>query len=340
MVELRDDVLVFSFPEVHREAVLRVEFQRTLRLPDDGRPYPLPPGLGRFPVRHVDDHADRVPDAWRRHGGVMLPLYQSEAMWLNLGSPHGYPFALKVAAGKVNAVTGEAWQERLGRRPQDYVVVPDQPWLDGFVVEAGRVRQFVAMPLGGGYTVEEQLTGAAEHGGLQLLAHPLRADVWERIRRPRVHLPSYAADPLQPGLDAEDAVFAAADMGLAPGGVMEQQVYGDGYGFGDWDTSHGGRVYVHLTNSLAWLAITGVEPPTRPRTAEDYARAGLPWFDWYDADRRVLEGGVRLAGLKSVAARGRERGEAPLGPDPSVEPGPVVSLGPRRSRWQVREGTF
>ena len=31
-------------------------FQRTLRIPDDGRDYPLPPGLGRFPLRHIDDY--------------------------------------------------------------------------------------------------------------------------------------------------------------------------------------------------------------------------------------------------------------------------------------------
>jgi hypothetical protein len=37
MIELRNDRLVFSFPEVHREAVLEIDFQRTLRIPDDGR---------------------------------------------------------------------------------------------------------------------------------------------------------------------------------------------------------------------------------------------------------------------------------------------------------------
>jgi hypothetical protein len=30
---------VFRFPEVHRDAVLHVEFQRTLRIPDDDRDY-------------------------------------------------------------------------------------------------------------------------------------------------------------------------------------------------------------------------------------------------------------------------------------------------------------
>ena len=36
-----------------------VNFQRTLRIPDDGGTYPLPPGLGDFPVFRVEDYADR-----------------------------------------------------------------------------------------------------------------------------------------------------------------------------------------------------------------------------------------------------------------------------------------
>ena len=61
MIELKNDTLKFSFPEVHPEARLEIDFQRTLRIPDDGDTYPLPPGLGRFPLRHVDDHAANVP---------------------------------------------------------------------------------------------------------------------------------------------------------------------------------------------------------------------------------------------------------------------------------------
>jgi hypothetical protein len=50
MIELEHDALTFSFPEVHADAVLRVDFQRTLRIPDDERTYHLPAGLGRFPL--------------------------------------------------------------------------------------------------------------------------------------------------------------------------------------------------------------------------------------------------------------------------------------------------
>jgi hypothetical protein len=170
MVELIDDALTFSFPDVHPKARLRIAFQRTLRIPDDGTTYPLPPGLGDFPLRHVDDFGARVPVAWGAHGGVMLPMYQSEAMWLHfasdvIGMQAPYPFVVKMAAGKIDAVTGAAWSQDLGVRPQNYVVVPEQPWLDGFAVAKDTIRQFVAIPLGGGYTAEEQITGAAEHGG-------------------------------------------------------------------------------------------------------------------------------------------------------------------------------
>jgi hypothetical protein len=57
MIELRHDRLVISLPEVHKRAEMRIDFQRTLRIPDDDGEYPLPAGLGRFPVNHVDDYA-------------------------------------------------------------------------------------------------------------------------------------------------------------------------------------------------------------------------------------------------------------------------------------------
>ena len=135
-----------------------ISFQRTLRIPDDGRDYPLPPGLGCFPLRHLDDYAERLSDEWVRRGGVIMPMSQADAMWLNFDGYHAYPFALKIATGKVCAITGEHWINHLNTDPQDYLVLPEQPWLDGYCVEKGVIRQFVAMPLGKGYTVEEQLT--------------------------------------------------------------------------------------------------------------------------------------------------------------------------------------
>ena len=130
MITLEDDQLHFRFPDVHEHAHCSISFQRTLRIPDDGESYPLPPGLGDVPLRHVDDYAERLPEEWRRRGGVLMPMHQAEAMWMNFDSPSddpGYPFAVKIATGKVCAVSGDAWVDHLNQNPQDYVVLPDQP---------------------------------------------------------------------------------------------------------------------------------------------------------------------------------------------------------------------
>ena len=335
MIELKRHTLRVSFPEVHRDATLDIEFQRTLRIPDDDRTYPLPPGLGGFPLRHVDDFAERVPEAWLRRGGVLLPMYQSEAMWLNFSSHSGYPFAVKVATGKVSALTGEPWTDGLHREPQDYLVVPDQPWLDGYVVEKGLIRQFVAMPLGAGYCAEEQLTGQAEHGGLQLMVYPLKASVWEK--RWRARLVDYVDMPLA---CFESPACFAPDMGLAPGGRMRQEIYEDTNRLAEWDLEHSGRCFVHLANSLVWRSITGEEPPTVPPAADEYTRAGLPWFEYYADGRGAVPGAAVLGGMKSVAALGSEKGDKPLPENTPVEPKNVVVLRAGLRPGQVREGVF
>lgn len=157
----------------------QVRFVRTLRLPETGT-YPLPPGLGNFPLRRVEDYADTVPQDWLDRGGVMLPVYQREAMWLQFSS--SAPVALQVAVGKVCAVSGKPWRDTLTRDPQNYVPLPEQPWLDGINSGTGTVRQFVAVPMGLGATVEGQVTGEEVWGGLQLAVHRLAGaalETWE-----------------------------------------------------------------------------------------------------------------------------------------------------------------
>ena len=89
-----------------------------------------------------------------------MPMDQGEALWISF--PASYPCAVKIAAGKINAVSGAAWTAELPSGPQDDVVVPGQPWLDGFSVGEGLIRQSVALPLGAGDSVEELLTGRAD----------------------------------------------------------------------------------------------------------------------------------------------------------------------------------
>ena len=322
MIELQDDQLVFQFPDLHADAVLHVRFQRTLRIPDDNRDYPLPPGLGMFPLQHVDDYAGQAPQSWAEHGGVFLPMHQAEAMWISFSAD--YPMAVKIAAGKINAVTGKPWTNELSESPQDYLVVPDQPWLDGFCVRKGMIRQFVAMPLGEGYTAEEQLTGAAEHGGLQFVVYPMKAAVYEQQHKVRYAGRVYSQAPLSPA------------MGLAPGGLMRQEIYEDDYGFDAWETSVRSRCFVHILNSSQYFAVCGVEPPGTPPTAAAYALAGLPWFEYYGGDQKALDGSQELAELDSVAAKKWKKGEPGLPGNDPAQPEVIKKLTPHA----VREGMF
>ena len=57
MIYLEQDCLEFRFPDLHENAGVSISFQRTLRLPDNDQIHPLPPGLGNFPLRHIEVYA-------------------------------------------------------------------------------------------------------------------------------------------------------------------------------------------------------------------------------------------------------------------------------------------
>lgn len=338
MIELRHDQLVFRFPDVHRDAELRIDFQRTLRIPDDDRSYPLPPGLGRFPLRHVDDFAPRLPPRWIEHGGVMLPMYQSEALWLNFSG--SYPCAVRVATGKIDAVTGKELKPGLARKPQNYLVVPLQPWLDGYCVKKGIIRQFVAMPLGAGYTAEEQLTGEAEFGGIQLVVHPMKVKAYEELRARESEVMYLASAPLAKLSLSVTGSASAMDMGLAPGGRMRQEIYDDPHRIDVWDVEASARCFVHLANSLVWRHVTGHEPPTVPPTAREYSKAGLPWFEYYADGAKALDGSKVLERLKSVVQMGKKKGDVPLPENEPVDEPKIVELRKGLGKDEVRIGRF
>ena len=69
---------------------------------------------------------------------------------------------------------------------------------------------------------------------------------------------------------------------------------------------------MHILNSVQYLEVTGERPPSIPPSAADYARAGLPWFKYYDGDQAVLSELASLAGLDSVAAKKIKKGEGEI----------------------------
>ncbi len=333
MATLENENLVFRFPQIEKDAIFSINFQRTLRIPDTDKTYSLPPGLGSFPVRHVEDFTGRIPASMTDRGGVILPMWQAEAMWL-LFKNHGpdweldFPVAIKIAAGKVNAVTGDPWRPGLHREPQDYLVSPEQPWLDGFAIEKGVIRQFVAMPLGDGYTPEEQLTGDAKWGGIQISVTPLKRAVWEKKfaawREEQRHIHS------RPFVECCDLLIdeCSSAMGLAAGGRMKQEIYEDSFSLDDWDQDATDRVFVSLVHAKDWRFITGEAAPNEPPSAEEYSAAGLPWFDYYGKDQTVLHGSKKLANIKSVANIFKEQTGAQLAKSSDTAIGKTVKLGP------------
>ena len=135
-------------------------------------------------------------------------------MWVSFSG--GYPFAIKLYVGGVNAFSGlpyketgitKARQEMLratSKSIQDYVITPSQLWLDGIATGDGTVRQFVAMPMGEGYSVEAQITGQEIVGGLQFEVIPAIVSMTHQL-----------PDPCRPGtVQVFVRTFSAATITL------------------------------------------------------------------------------------------------------------------------------
>lgn len=282
-----------------------VRFRRTLRIPEDGKGYPLPPGFKAFPICKVEDYADKVPAHWLEEGGFFIPMHQREALYLEFGGAKWRPAVVKVGVGKINAITGNPWDEKIRKHKQDYALIPEQKWLDGINSEDGRVRQFVAMPLGEGYTVEEQITDEARFGGIQIVAFDPKPGVFpeddpsivsRRSRTLKLH-----ASPT--------SIKGRGEMGIGAGGKIKQKIVEDYYGANSWDEDSRGIVYVRIVNSVMVEQITGMKVPASPISAKQYTDAGLPWFDYYDEIMpAVLPSGI-LAGVQPVGALDKVKGK-------------------------------
>lgn len=382
MLELQNNHMKFSFPEVHPAASMSLDFHRTLRIPDDDKAYALPPSLGLFPVRHVEDFESRLPDEWKKRGGVMLPMYQSEALWIAFGTTgrdpergQHYPFAIKIAAGKRSALTGKDWSKKL--REKDYCVIPGQPWIDGFVLEDGFIRQFIAMPLGMGFTAEEQITGKAEFGGIQLEVIPMKRSAFER--RFPVLPPSRPHDRRRLG-----GVLRSASMGdtMKCGGAMpaaagarrsnlisESAIYsndlereiGEGPAAASVQSmglGAGGRMKQdiladpfsiedwdldHKSRCFVHLANSmtwrAITNEDPPTVPFTAAEYTRRGLPWFEhyADGPTLKGTDKLKGLKTVREVGAIKGIAALPENQSTTPKNVLLVG---SAKQVKDGVW
>ena len=324
MIYLEDDCLEIRFPELHENAGVSINFQRTLRLPDDGKTHHLPPGLGEFPLRHIDDFDLKNKNHLKARGGIIMPMFQADALWINFDTiqrsgDEDYPIAIKIGTGKICAVSGDNWSSTLNRDPQDYIVVPEQPWIDGYNVGKDNVRQFVAAPMGQGYTAEEQLNGHSSVGGLQIQAFPMKKEFYDMINESDSELLRYCSMDVQ-----------SMEMGLAAGGSMHQEIYEDPHDFVAWDLRKSEKCFVTIANAKQWIDITGEEPPISPYSANEYTNAGLPWFNYYGADKIAIEGAKQLRKIKAIKNIKPTDGENFWKDEPLSTKPNVVNLGKRQ----------
>jgi hypothetical protein len=281
---------------------LAISFKRTLRIPEDGSKHKPPPNFGVFPIYRVGDHAQNLPVQWQQEGGVFIPMYQREGLYIRFENATPWqPYAVKVSLGGINAISGQAHDSKLRADPQDYLVCPPQLWLDGIYTGRSTLRQFVAMPLGAGYTVEEALSASEKVGGLQIVVFAPRPEIFpdappktKRVIRPTSFLQ---------GSDTE-----TPSMGLAAGGNINEKILPDPYGCKTWDQNNFAELRVHILNSAQFKVITGLEPPPTTINEETYAEHEFPWFPLYGD---VLQGDVRpsdlFAEVKTVAETDAER---------------------------------
>lgn len=308
---------------------LTVTFMRTCRVPRvDGRSSALPAGLGTFPLYKVSDFEGNVPKDWKLEGHF-IPVYPQEALWLNFTASK--PVALMVGAGMVNAVTGERLGPTLSAKPQNYMVCPTQPWLDGFKPTTGeRVFQFVAAQLGSGETAEEQILGSSEFGGIQFgLFHSKIALIPDSLpsadsafgqstgfsgsQAKSLRLTS-SNIPMRYALSSVASASAslnyagqdARSMGLGAGGSIRQKIYADPYLLGRdvaevWHEEPTAKAYIYIVHANDFKSITGHAAPPSPITYKTYQEQKLPWFGMKDGEWGDVEGGAAIDGLTPVS---------------------------------------
>lgn len=359
----------------------KIKLNRTIRIPEDGNAHGLPPSMGNFPMKRIEDYKDKVPETWKGHGGVFIPMYEREAMWLGF---HGPTTALKIATGKVNAVSGGKWTQELqpptgvdGKDPeQDYMVAPQpQPWLDGYNIGGGQIRQFVAMAMGKGYTVEAQVTGKEDVGGIQVLvipAKPGKFPVTQGVTRSGMTLyaadcsigepltiPSFESDFSTSAISAgalsyksatttsptqsrsEKRLTKSAEIGLAQGGRLNQEISVDPHGIDTWDQSKAERIFIHIVNATMWEEITGEKCPDSPIAASEYKGSYFTYENGHDA----VKGSGTLGNVKPVSEKDKDHGfvgqqdDSPLN-EKVTNPSVSIKGSPPSPKNLIKDGTW
>ncbi|TGO45124.1 hypothetical protein BOTNAR_0698g00030 [Botryotinia narcissicola] len=258
---------------------MEISFHRTVRIPDDGKNYELPPNLGKFPLFSIDDHAEKLPVDIVRKGGVFIPIRQREALWIKFHAYGTSRFAVKVFVNGINAMSdesrhcemkpGEPIAESDGE--QDYLVVPGQEWFGDFVRTNKTVMQPVAVPTGSGYSVEAQIKVLRLCGdfGSSNLSSWEKEQLQKKMKREFEKMKKEFYDKEH-------------ELTLVPRGSIHQAIRRDCFHKNRYDEKNAVMFNIQLLAPKTFHLVTGTPPPQTPVSAKTYARYGYPFFQMYN----------------------------------------------------------
>ena len=130
------------------------------------------------------------------------------------------------------------------------------------------------------------------------------------------------------------------DMGIGAGGSMRQEIYEDEHGIDAWDLDNTERCFITLANAEQWLSITGEEPPMSPISSEEYTDAGLPWFDYFDEDKKSIDGAEAFNDIKSIKDIYKQKIKGLFGGDSSNQNQDVHDISPKKKKGNVSNGIW
>ncbi|HEY7499419.1 MAG TPA: hypothetical protein VH740_12960 [Vicinamibacterales bacterium] len=217
---------------------LVVSLVRTTRVPDDGREYPLTAHHGEFPLRSALAYPDAAPANWVEGRDFFAPAHEAEAFFVAFEG--GRPHAVQVDADGTNAISSAPAGAPLNDNPQNYVVCPPQPWLDGFHDGQRRVRQFRAN------------VDRAGGSGLTLIVFPAH----------RTALAKFYTSAKGVIYDQRET-FDGSDR---KGGLVREAIVPDPLGIDSWDRDRALVVRIHFVDVKWFSEVTG-EPLSPPPPA-------------------------------------------------------------------------
>ncbi len=255
---------------------LTIKFQHPPRPPDDAKIYVFSARLEELPLCPASDFPDTLPASWLKQSNFLMSMKPNDPFSIRFTA--NYPFAVKVAVGNLDAMTGEPSISGLQKEPRNYFVVSGESIANGITE-----RSFV-LPLNAGCVVNEQVFADQKIGRIDLKICPLRAESYfgEEVAHliPRtlreffawfVYGPSIKAR--QAEMERKDQTWRSDPLTDESGAILLGRKFEDEFDpqlieeltdlreVADWDQTPSECCSIYVCNSSVWCQITGTIPP-------------------------------------------------------------------------------